>query len=84
MCGAGADKTFGTRGLRPSSIATPERSRAPTGRNHTLAGSASSPSLGPSGGVEGAAPRELLQNKDGSSPRVRTAAAASPAPARPP
>ena len=30
VCGAGADKTFGTRGLRPSSIATPERSRAPT------------------------------------------------------
>lgn len=34
VCRAGADKTFGTRGLRPSSIATPERSRPPTGRNH--------------------------------------------------
>ncbi|CAI9160474.1 unnamed protein product [Rangifer tarandus platyrhynchus] len=65
VCGAGADKTFGTRGLRPSSIATPERSRAPTGLNHTLAGGASSPSLRPGSGVEGAAPRELLQNKDG-------------------
>lgn len=64
MCGACSDKTFATRGLGPSPAATPGRSGAALGLNHTRAAGASSPLLGPGGGAEAGVPREHLQNKD--------------------